>query len=232
MTDLRKAIRSRLTPKPEIEAEGLRKRKAKSKKTIIPSSGSADQRNTAEVQLTVTEQDLSALPDPSSSTRDRRLTFTLLISRVWLLCAKTREIQWRFWSSGVRKALSSDVSLFVLTSSTFLLSPTLASVSFIKHEPGWMGASQAILYLFQAYCAFSSRRKAPTASRAVENLHSESLDQARNHLSRCLAVAALFAVISALTYPLSSVASAVFSFLANISQVLGVISIRIVASDS
>ena len=106
----------------------------------------------------------------------------------------------------------------------FVSNTGFISLSIIEDEAFWAGISQMILYIFQAYCACSSRRKSTKPQGNEENSSSNDITPTSSYFCHCTTVGALSAIVFAIVYPYHKHASTGFSFVANLFQVLGIIS--------
>lgn len=111
------------------------------------------------------------------------------------------------------------LSIVALVSSTWLV-----SMSMIRGNPGWAGFSQMVLYIFQACCAYQFRGRSRSKH---DGEHSRQKDDAQSsiYFLVCITAGALFATVSAFVYPSSTNVSTGFSFVANLCQVAGTISV-------
>lgn len=112
------------------------------------------------------------------------------------------------------------LSIVALVSSTWLV-----SMSMIRGDPIWAGFSQMILYIFQAYCAFHFRGRSGKRKHDGEHPRYNDDAQVSSYFCVCITAGAFFASVSAVIYLYSTNVSTGFSFVANVFQVAGTISV-------
>lgn len=120
----------------------------------------------------------------------------------------------------------------ILTITALVLSGGSVTLSCYKQEDLWTGISQMILYIFQAYCACRSRRRFTKPRSDEEDSGREDVKQTPGHLWKWMVAGATCSIVSASVYPYNARISTVVSFVANLCQVGGIISIDNASDDT
>ena len=147
-----------------------------------------------------------------------------VISRIRDLCTP-KGVGWVPKASELHMVPKFNGLFSVLAVTAFVLSTGFVSLSIIKNEAFWAGISQMILYVFQACCAYGSRRNSRRRRGDEENSRHNNVVQTLDYFYHCIVAGALSAIISAFVYPYHAHVSTGFSFVANLCHIAGIISI-------
>ena len=169
-----------------------------------------------------------AVPLPSTddkeSPRPAISTLIHLVSRVRDLC-RLKGVRCVPKVSDFQMVPKRNGLFSILAVTAFVLSTWFVSLSITKSEDFWAGISQMILFVFQAYCAYGSRRKSRKHRGDEENRHTNVV-RTSDYFFQYMVAGALSAIVSAFVYPYHAQVSTGFSFVATLCQVAGIISIH------
>lgn len=144
------------------------------------------------------------------------------IHRFWL---SRRKAGWVPIVSATQSLTKANNLFSVIAVAAFVLSTWLVSLSITTKRPVGAALAQMILFIFQAYGALESRMKVRECQSDEEKSRFNNTRHTSAFFCIVITAGALSATVSAIVCPYYSHVSTVFSFAANLCQVIGTISI-------